>query len=413
MEVSLDAVMAQGGCPGGGDCGTLDSMRNGMHEFLAQERVIWGKPAALAAVEEADRRGARRVFIVTSKTLNRKTDAVERIRAALGARHVGTFDECVEHTPRPSVIAAADAARAVAPDLVLTIGGGTAIDTVKVMLIAIAHGLTRAEQLGDFHLRANPDGSRHTPLVKAPPYRQVVVSTTLSAAEFSDFGGATDPVRRIKDGYAGRFIGAAAVILDPEITLHTPQWLWLSTAVRAIDHAAEGVCSIEPSPLIEATSLHALRLLASGLTRCKADPTDLTARLACLQGAWLSGFGILRVPYGASHGIGHSLGAVTGMSHGHTSCIMLPHVLRFNHAVTREAQMRIAQALGRDDGDAAQAVTELVAALGLPGRLRDLEVRREDFATIARGAAENLWVRTNPRPIKSADDLVGLLEAAW
>lgn len=384
-----------------------------MHEFLAQERVVWGKAAATAALEEADRRGARRVFIVTSKTLNRKTEAVARIRAALGARHVGTFDECVEHTPRPSVIAAADAARAANPDLVLTVGGGTAIDTVKVMLIAIAHDLTRPEQLGDFHLRANPDGSRHTPAVKPPPYRQVVVSTTLSAAEFSDFGGATDPVRKIKDGYAARFSGAAAVILDPEITVHTPEWLWLSTAIRALDHAAEGVCSIQTSPLVEATSLHALGLLSAGLRRCKADPADLGARLACLQGAWLSGFGILRVPYGASHGIGHSLGAVTGMSHGYTSCIMLPHVLRFNHAVTRAAQERIARALGRNDDDAAQAVTDLVAALGLPGRLRDLNVRREDFETIARGATENLWVRTNPRRIEGVGDLVGLLEAAW
>ncbi len=388
-------------------------MNTGLHEFLAQDRVIWGKPAAQAVIEEADRRGAKRVFIVTSKTLNRKTDAVQQIRDALGPRHAGTFDECVEHTPRESVIAAAAAARAAAPDLVLTFGGGTAIDTVKVMLIAIAHDLTRPEQLGDYHLRMNPDGSRHTPAIKPPPYRQVVLSTTLSAAEFSDFGGCTDTARKVKDGYAGKYSGAAAVILDPAVTVHTPEWLWLSTAIRAVDHAVEGICSIQSSPLIEAASLHALRLFGRSLKRTRDDAADMQARLECLQGAWLSGFGILRVPYGASHGIGHSLGAVTGMSHGYTSCIMLPHVMRWNVEATKEAQTRIALAMGRGDGDAPQAVADLVAGLGLPTRLRDLGVQQEQFAQIARGAQENLWVRTNPRPINGAADLLALLEAAW
>ncbi len=385
----------------------------GSHEFLAQDRVIWGKPAAQAAVEEADRRGAKRVFIVTSRTLNRKTDAVAKIRAALGDRHVGTFDECIEHTPRPSVIAAADAARACAPDLVLTVGGGTAIDTVKVMLIAITHGLTTPEQLGDWHLKVNPDGSRHMPAVGMPPCRQVVVSTTLGAAEFSDFGGCTDPVRKVKDGYAGKFIGAAAVILDPEISLHTPSWLWLSTAVRGIDHAVEGLCSIAASPLIDATALQALRLFGEALPRVHADPNDLDARLSCLQAAWLGGFGILRVPYGASHGIGHSLGAVTGMSHGYTSCVMLPHVMRFNREATAKAQARIAEALGKPGGDAAELVAALIAKLGMPTRLRDEGVKREDLERIAKGALENMWVRTNPRPIRDVSEIVGLLEAAW
>ena len=388
-------------------------MQAGSHEFLAQDRVIWGTPAAQAALAEADRRGAKRVFVVTSRTLNRGTDAIARIVEALGARHAGTFDECVEHTPRPSVIAAAEAARAASPDLVLTVGGGTAIDTVKVMLIAIAHDVRTPEGLSDWHLRANPDGSRHVPAVKAPPYRQVVVSTTLGGAEFSDLGGCTDPVRKVKDGYTGRHIGAAAVILDPAITVHTPAWLWLSTGVRGIDHAVESLCSIAPSPLVDATSLQALHLFGAALPATKADPGDLDARLRCLQAAWLAGFGILRVPYGASHGIGHSLGAVTGISHGYTSCIMLPHVMRWNLEATSPRQARIAQALGAADGDAAGAVARLIASLGMPTRLRDLGVERASFEAIATGALGNMWVKTNPRPLQRIDDVIGLLEAAY
>jgi alcohol dehydrogenase class IV len=388
-------------------------MNAGSHEFLAQDRVIWGKPAAQAVVEEADRRGAKRVFIVTSKTLNRTTDAVAAIVRALGARHVGTFDECVEHTPRPSVIAAANAARAAAPDLVVTVGGGTAIDTAKVMLIALTHDVHTAEGLSDWHLKLNADGSRHVPAVGVPPCRQIVVSTTLGAAEFSDLGGCTDPVRKVKDAYTGRFIGAAAVILDPAITLHTPAWLWLSTAVRGVDHAVEGLCSVAPSPLIDATSLQALHLFGQALPVLSKSQDDLDARLMCLQAAWMAGFGIMRVPYGASHGIGHSLGAVTGISHGYTSCIMLPHVMRFNLEKTAAQQARIAQAMNADDGDAAGAVARLIAALGMPTRLRDQGVTADQFEAIARGAMENMWVRSNPRPITSPAEVIGLLESAW
>ena len=388
-------------------------MNTGLHEFLAQDRVIWGKPAAEAVVEEANRRAAKRLFIVTGRTLNRQTDVVTKIRDALGSRCVGTFDECREHTPRESVMAAADAARAARPDLIVSIGGGTVIDTVKVMLIALAHELTRPEQLGDFHLSVNPDGSRRTPVIKPLPFRQIAVSTTLSAAEFSNIGGCVDTVRKVKDGFMGREIGPATVILDAAATLPTPEWLWHSTGIRAVDHAVEGLCSIAPSPLIEAAALQALALLASAMPRVKANPNDLDARLQCLQGAWLAGMGILRVPYGASHGLGHSLGAVTGMSHGHTSCVMLPHVMRYNLDATRAQQARVAQVMGRADGDAAAAVAQLIDALGLPSRLSALNVNREQFAQIAEGAKDNLWVRTNPRPITSAAQLVELLEAAW
>lgn len=388
-------------------------MNTGVHEFLAQDRVVWGKPAAQAVVEEADRRAAKRLFIVTGRTLNRQTDVVTKIRSALGTRCVGTFDECREHTPRDSVIAAANAARGANPDLIVSIGGGTVIDTVKVMLIALAHELTQPEQLSDFHLRMNPDGSRHAPVIKPLPFRQIAVSTTLSAAEFSNFGGSVDPVRKVKDGYMGREIGPASVILDASATLPTPEWLWHSTGIRAVDHAVEGICSVAPSPLIEAAALHALSLLASALPRVKANPNDLDARLECLQGAWLAGMGILRVPYGASHGIGHSLGAVTGMSHGHTSCVMLPHVMRYNLDVTLTQQARIAKAMASLTGDAAGAVAQLIDALGLPSRLSVLNVKREQFAQIADGAKDNLWVRTNPRPITSAAQLTELLEMAW
>ena len=390
---------------------------SGIHEYLAQDRVIWGMPAAQAVVDECTRRGAQRVMIVASRSLNQGTDVVARIREALGEGHVGTFDGCREHTPRDTVIAAADAAREWRPDLIVTIGGGTAIDTVKVMQVALAHGVTRAADLHPFRMGAAPEESRPSATAEPMHCRQIVVSTTLGAAEFSDFAGCTDTERGIKDGFHGRTIGAAAVILDPAITRHTPATLWLSTGIRGIDHAVEAICSSVRSPLIEATCLQALRLFAQGLPRTLSDPQDLQARLQCQQAAWLAGLAILRVPFGASHGIGHSLGAVTGMAHGYTSCVMLPHVMRFNLDVTRERQAMIAQALAggtpsADPAEAAELVARLVQALGLPGRLSECGVDPADHPRIAAGALNNLWVRSNPRPITEASQVQALLQAA-
>ncbi|QIT57192.1 iron-containing alcohol dehydrogenase [Aquisalimonas sp. 2447] len=390
-------------------------VHQGLYESIAQDRVIWGTPAAEAVVAEANRRDASRVFIVASRTLNQMTSVVSAVSDVLGDRCVGVFDECREHTPRETVIAAANAVRQCHPDLIVSVGGGTVIDTVKVLLVALAEDVQTPDELDHWHVRVNADGSRHIPAVRSPPLRQIAVPTTLSGAEFSALGGATDTRRKAKHAFTGREIGPATVILDPAATRHTPAWLWLSTGIRAVDHAVESITSVAPVPLVDGCALYALELLAEALPRTRTNPDDLAARQQCMHGAWLASQGILRVPYGASHGIGHSLGAVTGMSHGYTSCVLLPAVLRWNRGAAEGAarQARIAAALGRDDGDAAAAVAELIKALGLPTRLRDLDIREDLFPVIAEGAMDNLWVRTNPRPIKSTDNIVEILESAY
>jgi alcohol dehydrogenase class IV len=385
----------------------------GAYTYLPLERVVFGRPAAGAAAEEAARIGARRVFIVASKTLSRETQAIRAISDALAGRYAGLFDNCVAHTPWPSVVEAANAVRAAGPDLILTVGGGTPIDTVKILQICLAHGVTRAEELDALHASIGPDGKRINPDIKPSPVRQVAVPTTLSGAEFSNLGGGTDPRTRIKHSFTGADIGARSVILDPVVTVHTPEWLWLSTGVRGIDHAVEALCSVDAHPYCDGLALHALRLFAERLPRTKAEPGDFAARLVCQQASWLAASTIARVNYGASHGIGHALGAAADVPHGHTSCVMLPHVMRYNEAVTREKQELIAQALGRPEIQAADAVADLIRSLGQPTTLRAVGVKREQLPVIAEASMKNLWVRTNPRPLRSPEEVMRLLEAAW
>lgn len=388
-------------------------MKTGVFNYLELDRVHFGTPAAEALATEATQRDAQRIFVVTSKSLNRKTDAVTTAMARIQPQVVGLFDDCVEHTPRDTVIALAQALRASNADLVVSIGGGTVIDTVKVALVALAEGLTRIEQLDDWHMRVAPDGSRVTPQPRRPPCRQIAVPTTLSGAEFSDLGGCTDTRFGTKQGYTGAFIGAAAVILDPRITVHTPDRLWLSTGVRAVDHAVEALCSVNAQPLIDATSVRALQLLGRSLTRYASDPADLDARLDGQMGAWLAATSIRRTEYGASHGLGHALGADAGVPHGITSCVLLPTVMRYNAEVCAAQMAEIAAALGDPSTPAADQVEAMIARLGLPTRLSQLGMAHDRLAVIAQKGMANPWVHTNPRKIHDAAQLEALLEQAW
>lgn len=387
--------------------------RSGAYDYLAVERVVWGMPAAEAILAEAGRRGAGRLFLVTSKTLKANTPAIAEIEDRLGTRLVGTFTGCIEHTPIETVLEAATAIQASGADLVVTVGGGTHIDTVKAALIALAEDARDVDAFRALKAGVDENGNRVVPPIKPPPIRQIVVPTTLTGADFSDLAGVTDTENKIKYLYTHPQIGGAAVLLDPALTVHTPEWLWLSTGIRAIDHAIETICGGKPQPLPDAGALHALRLLAAGLPATKADSADLAARQSCQLGVWLSCMGLNRVQYGASHGIGHQLGAVSGVPHGYTSCVMLPHVMRYNLDLTRTRQTWIADALGQPDANAADAVASLVASLGLPGRLRDVDVRQGDLPQIAEGSLGNIFVRNNIRPIGEAGRIMELLEAAW
>ena len=316
--------------------------------FGEMDEVVFGKPAAQAVAEQAQRLGATRVFLMVSNSLNRNTDEIEKVRRALGNRCAGVFDRMQPHTPRSSVIAATEAARAANADLIVTIGGGSITDGAKAVQMCLANDIRTADDIDRLRPVKAADGSIGPPDMKAPTVRQISVPTTLSGGEFSAIAGVTDERTKTKELLRHPRIMASAVILDPAVTVHTPEWLWLSTGIRAVDHCVEGVCSNEANAYADAQALKGLALLSGGLPRVKADPKDLAARLDCQMGTWLS-MGPLAsgVPMGASHGIGYVLGAVFDVPHGHTSCIMLPAVMRWNKTVNAERQALVSVAMAR------------------------------------------------------------------
>jgi maleylacetate reductase len=389
-------------------------MLTGTYRFPPMESVVYGRPFAEALREQVEQSGANSVFLLASGTLNRDTDMVGQVRQVLGNRLSGVFARIGAHTPRVDVVEAANAARAAGADLLVTLGGGSVTDAAKMVAFCLGNDVADPAQFDEHRNRVAVDGKIARPQSKSPSVRTVAIPTTLSAGEYTASAGCTDTVRNVKESYGHPLMMPKSVVLDPRATLHTPEWLFLSTGIRAVDHAVEDICSPQCQPISEGASFYALRLLGRGLSGVKADPIDLEARLEAQLGAWMSMIGSQTgVPKGASHGIGHVLGGTAGVPHGYTSCVMLPHVLRFNAEANAERQGWVSEALGQPGRPAGDVVAELIAGLGLPGRLRDVGVRQDQLDQIAAESMHDRWVHTNPRKIDGPAAVRLLLDAAW
>ncbi|MEQ8401234.1 MAG: iron-containing alcohol dehydrogenase [Parvibaculum sp.] len=378
----------------------------------ATERVFIGRPAAEAIAEEAETQGASRVFVMASRTLNRETDEIAKIAKALGRRHAGTYDGMPAHAPRAAVLEAATQARAAKADLIVSIGGGLITDAAKIVTLCLKHDLETHEDMEPYHMYVGGDGAVVLPAFEGPDVRAVCVPTTLSGGEFNALSGATDEKAKLKQGYQHRLMAPVAVVLDPAMTVYTPEWLWLSTGVRALDHAMETLGSFHSNEFCDGVAENALRNLAEGLPRAKADAKDLDGRLKCQIGAWQSMIPVVAgVPMGISHATGHALGGTFDVPHGHTSCVMAPYALAWNESVNGERQKRIATALGAT-GSASAAADKLIRGLGMPRSLGEVGVKESDLPHLAEAIMHDIWTRTNPRPIETADDVVSFLKTA-
>jgi maleylacetate reductase len=321
---------------------------SGTHTFLPTERVHFGVGSLHKLQEEV--RSKNRAFLITGRSLYERTDLIRRIEALLGEKHAGTFAGMSEHTPGSAVERAAQGARG--SELLVSVGGGSVIDGTKAV----------ARELG------------------YPA--QVAVPTTLSGAEWAHRVGVTDEATGRKGGFADPKAVPPVVILDPEATIFTPEKLWLSTGIRALDHAVEGYLFGGEHPVTDVTGLEGARRLLAYLPRSRKVPEDGEVRLELQIAAWLSYFGPFNTPMGLSHALGRRIGASYGVPHGYTSCVILaPSLKTVRYRVHEHRWRTLEEALG---GDPAERVSGLVAGLDLPDRLRDVGVPEEDLEGIAR-----------------------------
>jgi alcohol dehydrogenase class IV len=221
------------------------------------------------------------------------------------------------------------------------------------------------------------------------------------------------------------------IICDPFLAKKTPEWVWLSTGVRSVDHAVETLCN--PNINLEDPSManayksaeDALALLLPGLMRSQKDGSDVAARDMCQRGAWKASQAIvLGIPMGGSHAIGHILGSVGGVAHGHTSCVMLPSVMQFNYKVNSKQQDKIKQLfinkgvvkdLGLENKPDLQSwdiVRAFIKSIGMPTTLTEVGIKDDQLDKIAKETLTDFWSRTNPIPLETEEQVMEILQLA-
>jgi alcohol dehydrogenase class IV len=388
----------------------------GLFRYPSTGGVRSGSGAAELLGSVLDELGISRALAVLTPSVARDSHTVDRLQASAGGR-LTVFAAIQPHTPYDTVLSAARAARTVAADGLVSVGGGSAIDTARLAALCVGEGVNTAPDLHELRVQSTPGGPRF-PAISAHALPHVALPTTLSAAEFSDGGAATCPWTGRKELFVGPSLACRMVLADPALACGTPAQTWAMTGIRALDHAVETILSPRASALTDELSCAAIVHLRRSLPAVLAAPADEAARAEGQLGSWLSYFGVANGTLGLSHAIGHQLGAQLGIAHGLASCIALPDVV-LHLAPFTVGRLRLAARAfevdrpGTEDRAlperVAGAIDSLIRQLGLPRRLHVIDASPVDLERLADAVLGDFLVEGTPGGPPSRDDLIGLL----
>ncbi|KAG4287318.1 hypothetical protein FPRO06_04970 [Fusarium proliferatum] len=366
-----------------------------------------------------------RVYVICSKSLAQSTDALEKLRSALDSRIVGVRIGINPHTPIAQVLEVVKDASNLNIDCLVTLGAGSLTDAAKLARHALANSVTTEKEMNTLWgtPKSNPALRNN---ISKPTIPLIHIPTSLSGGEFQAIAGGTESQGHAKRTFHCEGVDPELVIQDPELCLTTPEWVWLSTGIRAVDHCVETLCSLLSNDKADEWSKKGLVKLVSGLLASKTDSKSLQARHLCHQGVVSSMCAVSSgVPLGASHAIGHQLGPL-GVGHGETSCILLPAVCRFNYKkeanVERQEVVRdllleqdevrqLLQVEGLDKSvvSLADILDAFISALGMPRSLEEVGIGEDKLEVLARNSLDDIWIQTNAFPITEASQVMEIL----
>jgi maleylacetate reductase len=354
--------------------------------------VVFGAGALERLPELVDALGARRALVVASP--GRGGALAERVAALLGGRVAGVDRSAEMHVPAPAAAAAAEHARRLGADLVVAVGGGSAIGLAKA--IALAGG---------------------------PPC--AAVPTTYSGSEMTPIWGTTR--EGAKATGRDERVRPRAVVYDPLLTVDLPPRVSGPSALNAVAHCVEALYAPDASPVVALLAAEGLRALAASAPRVVRAPGDVVARTEALYGAWLAGLALGAATMGLHHKLCHVLGGSFGLPHAETHAVVLPHAAAYNAPAAAAAMAAAAGALavaaghsgapgadGPTDVDVPLALhallRDVVGAAGAPTSLRVLGLRESDLDRAAELATTRPY--PNPRPVR-VDGVRALLARAF
>jgi alcohol dehydrogenase len=376
-------------------------------DFHVPTRVVFGAGSLDRLGELARELGESRVLLVTDPGLE---EAGHPQRALASLREAGLevflFDAVEQNPTTRHVEAGLAFARPLGIDLIVSVGGGSAMDCAKGINFLLTNGGTMSDYKGFGK-------------AKRPMLPSIGIPTTAgTGSEAQSYALIADEKSHMKMACGDRKAAFHVAILDPEVTVSQPRTVTAVTGIDAFSHALESYVCTKRNPVAQMFAREAWRLLEANLETVLTRPGDIEGRGAMQVGAFLAGTAIENSMLGAAHACANPLTAHYGITHGIAIGILLPHVVRFNAETVGELYADLAEDAGLLDGDVSSAgetlarrITNCLRTAGLPTTLSQCGVSDGILPVLADEANQQWTARFNPRPVTDAE-LLALYEAA-
>ena len=377
--------------------------------FRFPTKIVFGPGTAKEVGMEVDELKKSRVLIVTDRDLA-QTHLVKMVQKALGKRCVGIFSEVVPDTGLQIVNAGAECGRQLEADTLVSVGGGSVIDTAKGMAICLAKG-GKLEDHAGFNILTGPI----TPHI-------VIPTTAGTGSEVTYAAIIKDQEQKRKLLFADNYLFPNVAILDPLMTVGLPRLMTAATGMDALSHCVEAIHSRQSEPIADALAFHGIRMIRKYLPQAVENGGDIVARGQMLIAACIAGAAFSNAQVGMVHALAHSVGAKFGVPHGIANSILLPHCILYNLEACLERYSQIAQAMGRDvrgmesleaAEQAATAIREFSKSIGMPQTLREVNVEESGLEQCANDALMDGSIVYNPKLVFDPEEILKVLHNAF
>ena len=385
-------------------------------EFRVPGRVICAEHCVDSVGLEMDKAGGKRVLVITDPGVE-SAGLVAALKEGMesgSADIFGVFTDVPPHSEVSVVQNCYQMVNKLGADSLISLGGGSVIDTAKATAIVMVEG---GELLDHHSARYFPSGRM--------PVHIAIPTTAGSGSESTHTASIADAEQKLKLIFQAPELTPTVAMLDPVMTKTLPPKLTATTGMDALSHCIEAIHSNLHEPITDGIALHAIRLIAKYLRGAVADGADMEARTYMLIAANMGGIAFSNAYTGIVHALAHACGGHLGTAHGLANAVILPHGMEFNLKYTEQeipARYRmVAEALGMDihgDDDitaarkAVDSVRELASDIGMPARLRDAGVPADGLETAARDSVIEGPIFNNPGEF-TYDDALDLFKRAY
>ncbi len=372
-------------------------------------RLVFGINSVRDVGAEVDQLKCSRAFIVTDKGLV-EAGLAEKVEKALGSRYAGTFDGVPQDSGYHIVNDAAEVAREHGADCLISVGGGSVIDTAKGMAIIVSEGGNLQDYQG-FQMLTHPI----TPHI-------VIPTTAGTGSEVTYAFVIKDWEKNQKLLYGDDYLIPNTAILDPVMTQTMPQKVTAMTGMDALTHAIEAIHALQAEPISDTMAYGAIRMIMENLPICVENGDDLVARGQQQIAATMAGIAFSNAQVGLVHAMAHCVGALFKVPHGMANSILLPHVMMFNMDEAADRYALVADAMGVKEkgmsdeeatGAAVDAIFELTRKIGLPQSLREVGVEEEGLMEASEMSLCDGSVVYNPKMVFEAEQVMEVYRKAF